>query len=106
MEILAETREKESQGYGKKRKKNGGDREAIDYFRGKYDKEFNFKRGELELRRREIEMKEKEKERQWEVPKREIEMKEKEKERQWEIKKREFEMKERNGRAGPRERVK
>lgn len=100
MEILAETREKESQGYGKKRKKNGGDREAIDYFRGKYDKEFNFKREELELRRRrEIEMKEKEKERQWEVTKREIEMKEKEKERQWEIKKREFEMKEREWEA-------
>ena len=97
MERLAETREKESQGCGKKRKKNDGDREAIDYFRGKYDKEFNLTREELELRRREIEMKEKEKERQWEVTKREIEMKEKE--RQWEIKKREFEMKEREWEA-------
>ena len=108
MDRLAEMREKESQGYGKKRKKNDGDREAID-FRGKYDKEFNFKREELGLRRREIEMKEKEKERQWVVTKREIEMKEKEKERQWEIKKREFEMKERewaSSSTGPRERVK
>ena len=34
MERLAETREKESQEYGKKRKKNNGDREIIDYFRG------------------------------------------------------------------------
>ena len=107
MERLAETREKESQGYGKKRKNNDGDREAIDYFRGKYDKEFNFKREELELRRREIEMKQKEKERQWAVMKREIEMKEKEKERQWEIKRREFEMKEREWEArSKRERVK
>ena len=61
MERLAEPRETESHGYGKKRKKNDGDREAIDYFRGKYDREFNFTREELELRRREIEMKEEEK---------------------------------------------
>ena len=78
MERLAETREKESQGYGKKRKKNDGDREAIDYFRGKYDREFNFKREELELRRREIEMKEKEKERQWEVTKEKLRKKKRE----------------------------
>ena len=99
MERLAETREKESQGCGKKRRKHDGDREAIDYFRGKYDREFNFKREELELRKREMEMKEQEKERQWEITKRETDMKEKETERQWEIKKREFEMKEREWEA-------
>ena len=76
MERLAERREKESQGCGKKRRKNDGDREAIDYFRGKYDREFNFKREELELRKREIEMKEQEKERQLEITKRETDMKE------------------------------
>ena len=64
MERLAETREKESQGCGRKQKKNYGDREAIDYFKGKYDREFNFKTEELELRKGEIEMKEGEKERQ------------------------------------------
>ena len=75
-------RERESRVW-KEKKENDGDWEAIS---GKYDREFNFKREELELRRREIEMKEKE-ERQWEVTIREIEMKEKEKERQWGIRK-------------------
>ena len=64
MERLAETREKESQGCGRKRKKNYGDRKAIEYFRGTYDREFNFKTEELELRKREIEVKEGEKGRQ------------------------------------------
>ena len=63
MERLAETRETESQGCRKKRRENDGDREAIDYFRGKYDREFNFKKEDLELRKREMEIKEQEKER-------------------------------------------
>ena len=73
LERLAETREKESQGCGKKRRKNDGDKEASVYFRGKYDREFNFKREEVELRKREMEMEEEE-ERQWEITKRETDM--------------------------------
>ena len=82
MESLAETGEKESQGCGKKGRKNDGDWEAIYNFREKYDREVNFKREELELRKREMEMKEQEKERLGNN-KREAEMKEKEMERQW-----------------------
>ena len=97
MERLAETGD--SQGSGKKRKKNSGDNEAIDYFRGKYDRELNFKRVELAFGNREMEMKNQEKERQWEIAKREIVRKEKEKRSQWETKKGEFEMKEREWEA-------
>ena len=71
----------------KKGRKNDGNREAIDYFRGKYDREFNFEKEELQLRQREIITKEQEKERQWETIKSKTEMKEKEMERQWEIRK-------------------
>ena len=75
MERLAETRLRESQEGGKRRKKNDGDKEVMEYFRGKNDRECHLKREELELRKREIEMKEKEKEREWEIKKRELEMK-------------------------------
>ena len=52
MERLAETREKQSQGCGKKRRTNDGDKEALYYFTGKYDRDFKFKGEELELRKR------------------------------------------------------
>ena len=89
MERLADTRLRESQEGGKRRKKNDGHKEVMDYFRVQNDRDLYQKREELELRKREIEMKEKEKERDWEIKKRELEMKEKE----WEARaKRESEM--------------
>ena len=63
MERVAETRERESQGIARKRRKNNRDNEAIDYFRGKNDRALNLKREELEIRT-EIKMKEMENERQ------------------------------------------
>ena len=61
---LAETRLRESQEGGKRRKKNDEDKEVMEYCRGKSDRECHLKREELQLRKREIEMKEKEKERE------------------------------------------
>ena len=49
MERFAETRERESQGIARKRKKNDGDKEAIEYFRGKNDREIHLKREELDI---------------------------------------------------------
>eukprot|EP00795_Rhopilema_esculentum_P003801 gene3801-15087_t len=87
MERLAETRERESQEGGKKRKKTVWDKdtEVMHYMREKTEREAELKREEFELRRREIEIKEKE-----------IKIKEREMEREWEIKHRELEIKEKN----------
>ena len=78
MERLAETRARESHESGKKRRRNDGGKEVLEYFRVKNEKELNLKREEIELKKRELEMKEKEKEREWDIKKRELEMKEKE----------------------------